>query len=132
MKSIHRKTLFATWAFISLASSAEAADRVRAGQWVGKTAVKEKTYPSSQCLTQSDAEALNGDAKSIRIYLEKTIPPEICKLSNIKANGSEVIYTAACGNAAANVVTTKYHGDSFESISTDGTKSEAKLVGACK
>ena len=83
-------------------------------------------------MTQIDVDAINGDAKSVRAYLEKTIPPEICKLSNFKVNGNEVIYTSTCGSAAPSVITTKYRGNSFESLSTDGTKSEARLAGPCK
>ena len=132
MKSIHYKAVFVACVMIIMASFAEAADRVRSGQWVGKSVVKDKTYPSSECLTQGDVEAMNGDAKSIKTYMEKKIPPEICKLTNIKVNGSEIIYTASCVTGAVNVVTTKYHGDSFESVSTDGTRTEAKLVGVCK
>jgi hypothetical protein len=83
-------------------------------------------------MSQSDADAMNGDVKSVRAYLEKVIPPTICKVTDIKVNGGQVIYTSVCGGGAKNVVTTTYHGDSFEGASTGGTKTEAKLVGACK
>ena len=132
MNTIHRRAVLAACVLACLATSAEAADRMRAGQWTGKTTIKDRSFNTSNCMTQGDVDAMNGDAKSIRTQLEKTIPPEICKLSDIKVNGSEVIYTSTCGSAAANVVTTKYHGDSFESVTSNGTKSEGKLVGACK
>lgn len=115
-----------------MALPAFAADRVRAGQWVGTTTTKDKTYNSSNCMTQADADAMNGDAKSVQAYMEKTIPPEICKLSNFKVNGAEIVYTSVCGGTPANVVTTVYHGNSFESTTSTGTKSSAKLTGACK
>ena len=75
---------------------------------------------------------MNGDVKSVRAYLEKAIPPSICKLTDIKVNGGQVIYTSACGGGTANVVTTTYHGDRSEGSSTGGAKTEAKWVGACK
>ena len=138
MKTNRTMPLIATFAFSCLALPAAAADRMSAGQWVGTTTVGGKTFNTSQCMAQSDVDAMNGDVESIRAYLEKVIPPAICKLTDIQVNGGQVIYTSACRAGAATVVTTvttvttAYHGDSFESADTKGTKSEAKLVGACK
>jgi hypothetical protein len=123
--------LLPMFAFACLVLPAHAADRMRAGQWVGATTVTGKTFTTSNCMAQRDVDAMNGDAQSVRGYLETTIPPEICKLTDIKVSSGQVIYTAVC-RGAANVVTTTYHGNSFESTSTNGAKSEAKLVGACK
>lgn len=117
---------------VSLALPAHAADRMRAGQWVGTTIAGGKTFPTSSCISQSDADAMNGDAKAVQAYLEKTIPPAICKISDIKVQGSQVIYTANCGSAAARIVTTTYHGDSSEGTDSTGSKTEAKRVGPCK
>ena len=71
-------------------------------------------------------------AEMIRSYLETMIPPSICKITDLKAVGNQVIYTASCGSAAPRVVTTSYHGDSFEGSDSTGTKIEAKLAGPCK
>ena len=132
MKTNNQKTLLLTCAVACLALPAAAADRVRPGQWVGVTTVGSKSYDTSACISQSDADAMNGDAKSVPAYLEKTIPPEICKVTDIKVNGGQVIYTAVCKNVAPDVVTTNHHGNSFEGTSTNGTKSAARLTGACK
>ena len=118
--------------FACLALSAEAADRIRTGQWAGTTTVKTRTYNTSNCITPDDAAAMNGDAKSFQAYLEKTIPPEICKFTDIKVNGSEVIYTSTCKARPPRVVTTQYYGDRFESTSSSGAKSDGKLEGPCK
>ncbi len=130
MKTNH--TIFLLSALACLALPADAADRMRTGQWTGTTTVNTKTFNTSTCVTPSDADAMNGDAKSIRTQLEKSIPPEICKLTDIKVNGDQVIYTSTCKVGAPTVVTTNYHGNSFESTSSSGTTSVAKLVGACK
>lgn len=61
-----------------------------------------------------DADALHGDARSVRIQFEKTVRAEMCKLRNFKLNGSEIVYTATCRVGAVNVSTTTYHGDHFE------------------
>lgn len=132
MKTKHYMVLFWAFAFACLARPADAADRMRPGQWVGTTTVKTRTFDNANCVTPNDAAAMNGDAKSIQAFLEKTIPPEICKIMDIKVNGGQVIYTSRCKVGAPNVITTNYHGDHSESTSSDGTTSQAKLVGACK
>jgi hypothetical protein len=111
---------------------AHASDRMRAGQWVGTTIAGGRTYPTSSCISQSDADAINGDAKAVQTYLEKIIPSTICKISDIKAQGNQIVYTASCGSVAPKVVTTTYHGDSSEGSDSAGSKTEAKLVGPCK
>ena len=132
MKTNHTIPLLSTLVFTCLALPSDAADRMRTGQWVGTTTFNSRTINTSNCVTPGDADAMNGDAKSIRTNLEKAIPPEICKLTDIKINGGQVIYTSTYKVGAPTVVTTNYHGDSFESTSSSGTKSVGKLMGACK
>src|SRR5258707_15187567 len=115
-----------------LALPAQAADRMRAGQRAGTTVVGGKTYPSSNCMSKSDADGMNGDAKAVEAYLKKIIPPEACKITDVKVDGKKVIYTAACGGGAPKVVTTTYQGDSFEGTDSTGGKTAGKLTGACK
>jgi hypothetical protein len=91
-----------------------------------------RTIPNSSCISQRDADAMNGDAKSVQAYLQTIIPPTICKLSDVKVNGGQVVYTSVCAGGAPNVVTTNYHDDRSEGSSTAGAKTEAKWVGACK
>src|SRR5665213_2867448 len=118
MKTNRYMTLLAMFAFAFLALPANAADRMRAVQWVGTTTTAGRTFNTSNCITQSDADAMNGDVKSIRAYLETVIPLAICKLTDITVNGGQVSYASACRVGAATVVTTAYHGDSFESADT--------------
>jgi len=119
-------------ALACLALPAYAADRVRPGQWEGTTMAGGRTFKTSTCFSQSDADAMNGDAKAIQAYLETIIPPEVCKITEVKAQGSQVIYTASCSSGAPKVVTTTYHGDSSEGSDSTGSKTQAKLVGPCK
>jgi hypothetical protein len=114
-----------------IAPSAFAADRMRAGQWTGTTVAAGNTYPNSSCVSQADADAMNGDAKAVGSYLQKVIPPSICKISDVKAEGAQVVYTVACGGGAPKIVTTSYHGSSSEGSDTTGVKTEAKLTGPC-
>jgi hypothetical protein len=75
---------------------------------------------------------MNGDAKAVRAYLETIIPPTICKITDVKAEGNQISYTASCGSSASKVVTTSYHASSSEGTDSTGSKTEAKLVGPCK
>jgi uncharacterized protein DUF3617 len=114
---------------------AQAADRVRAGQWVGTTIVGGKTYPTSSCVSPSDAAGMNGDATAVKAYLETIIPPEICQLTDVRVDGNRIVYTASCGGSGVKTrktVTTSYYGDRSDGTDSAGGKTEAKLVGSCK
>lgn len=111
---------------------AHATDRMHPGQWVGTTVAGGRTFPTSTCISQPDANAMNGDAKSVQGYLQKVIPVESCAITDVKVDGSKVIYSATCGGQPARVVTTVYHGTTFEGTDSSGSKTEAKLTGACK
>ena len=132
MKTNRCVFLLTTLAVACLTLPANAADRVRAGEWSGTTLAGGKMFASSSCISKSDADAMNGDAKSVQAYLEKVIPPEICKITNLKVDGLQVIYTGTCVGRPPKVVTTTYHGDRSEGTDTVGSKTEAKLVGPCK
>jgi hypothetical protein len=132
MRSNRLVTILSMLVLSGFALPVHAADRMRAGQWVGTTIVGGKTYPNASCISQSDADAMNGDATSIEAYLKKVIPPEACTITAVKVDGTQVVYTASCGGGAPKVVTTVYHGNSSEGTDTTGGKTEAKLVGACK
>ena len=132
MKTRQRLNVISLLVIAGLASPALAADRMRAGQWTGTTVIGPKTYPTSSCISQADADAINGDAKAVQGYLQSIIPPEICKIIDVKAEGPKIVYTATCGNVPAKVVTTTYHGNSSEGSDSTGGTTTAKLVGPCK
>jgi hypothetical protein len=132
MKTNRGLMTFASIAFACLALPAVAADRMRPGQWVGTTVAGGRTFPTSSCVTQGDADAMNGDATAVAAFLAKTIPPEVCKISDIKAQGGQIVYTASCGKLPPRIVTTSYQGDSSEGSDNTGTTTSAKLVGPCK
>jgi hypothetical protein len=131
MKPIRNVLLLSMCSMACISQCSEAADRMRAGQWDGTWTGGGRTRTTSNCMLQSDVDAINGDARAVRTYLEKIVPPEICKLKDIQLNGTQIIYTAVCTGGKENVITTNYHGDSFESVDTSGAKSAAKRVGAC-
>ena len=117
--------------FALLALPAVAADRVRAGQWDTTVNVAGETITGATCMSQGDADAMNGDAASVRSFVEKHGVSRQCKVSEVKVNGGQVVVTSICAGAE-NVGTTTYHGDSYESVNTNGVKGKAKWIGACK
>jgi hypothetical protein len=132
MKTRGGLIVLTTLVFTGMALPSRAADRIHAGLWVGTTIVNGKTYPTSSCVSQSDADAMNGDVNAVTVFLQKAIPPEICRISDVRIDSIQVIYTVSCGAAAPKVVTTSYHGDSSAGTDSTGSKTEAKLTGACK
>jgi len=132
MNTRNRRLVLALLCGVAFSGAADAAERMRPGQWVGTTTIAGKTHPTSSCVSQADATAMSGDAKAIQDYLETVIPASICKISDVKAQGDQVAYTATCGKLPAKVVTTSYRGDSSEGSDSTGAKTEAKLVGPCK
>jgi len=132
VKTRYHRVLLAVGLLASVSLAAEAADRVRPGQWEQTITVAGRTIAKSTCLTQSDAEAINGDAPSIKAYAEKVSAPAACKVSDVTITGNQVVITSVCASGKENVGTTTYHGDRFETVNTNGTTSQAKWVGACK
>ena len=126
------KVLLATCLLAAPAIPAHGADRVRAGQWEVTLNVAGRSMVRPTCLTQADADAINGDAKSVRQYAERVSAQVGCKVNDVKINGNQVTVTSACASGKENVGTTTYHGDSYEAVNTNGTQSRAKWVGACK
>jgi hypothetical protein len=132
VKAIHNRVLLSACVFACFGLVAEATDRVRAGQWEVTLNVAGQTISKSTCLTQSDADAINGDARSIKAYAEKVNTSAGCKVADVKINGNQVVVTSVCAGGKENVGTTTYHGDRLETVNTNGAKSQSKWVGACK
>jgi hypothetical protein len=126
--------LLLTCAAAGVASSASAGDRVRAGQWDTTLNLAGMTMSKSVCLSPGDAAALNGDATSIRTYVDKinATTPSGCKVTDVKASGDQVTVKSVCAGGRETEGTTTYHGDSYETVTANGTKAQAKWVGACK
>lgn len=128
-----RSTFLLVAILACVALPSQAADRVRPGHWVGVTTMPGHGKANqSECVSQRQANAMNGDAKAVLAFLQTIIPPEICKLSNLTVNGAVIVYTSTCTGMAPSVITTTYHGDHSEASTSTGVKTEAHLVGPCK
>lgn len=113
-------------------AAASAAERVRAGQWETTVTLGGRTATRSACISTTDANAINGDEKSIQAYVEKISAPAGCKVRNVRINGNRVDVTTVCAAGKENVGTTTYHGDRSESVNTNGASSQSKWVGPCR
>lgn len=125
-----RQAVFACLAFV--ATSASAADRVRAGEWEVSIELGGREIVRSMCLSAADAAAINGDAASIRAYAERTNAGTGCKVLDVTTQGSSVSVKTLCASGRENVGTTTYYGDRSETVNTSGTKAKARRVGECR
>jgi uncharacterized protein DUF3617 len=132
MITMQKRVLLSVCVLACCGLVAHAADRVRAGQWEQTLTVAGRTLSKSMCLTQSDADALNGDARSIKTYAEHVSAPAGCKVTEVKIQGNQILVTSVCAGGKEHVGTTTYHGTSFETVNTNGTRSQAKWVGTCQ
>jgi len=116
---------------LCVAGAAAAANRVKAGQWDTTFEMLGRTMTKSTCLSPADAAAINGDAKSIAGYVEQESAPSGCKIKDVRIDGDRVSVTSVCASSKPTVGTTTYHGDRYETVSTNGAKARAKWVGPC-
>jgi hypothetical protein len=73
---------------------------------------------------------MNGDDRMLRDGIEKALAGSGCTVTGVKASGNQVTVSSQCSKDA-NTGTTTYHGDSYESENTNGTKVHARRMGAC-
>lgn len=132
MNIAYRESLLLGCVVACIAVPATAADRVRPGQWDVTLTVAGRTMTRSTCMSQADADAINGDLKSVRTKVEKDAAAGGCTVKDVKIVGNQIAVTSVCGDGKENVGTTTYHGDRLESENTNGAKSQSKWVGACK
>jgi hypothetical protein len=115
-------------------ANASAVDRVKPGQWETKLSVGAgKPMVSTHCITASEAALMNADTATLRKYLEKSTAANTkgrCSVKNVETSGNQTIVTLVCGKREV-VGTTTYHGDHYESTSSNGTHMTGKRVGAC-
>jgi hypothetical protein len=127
-------TLFSSATLFLTASNAAAADRVQAGEWENKMTIGAgKPMLTKQCITAADAKLMNGDVATLRKYLEQSTATNTrgrCTVKDVKIATNRTVVTIACGKTEV-VGTTTYHGDRYESTSSNGTTLVGKRVGAC-
>jgi hypothetical protein len=76
---------------------------------------------------------MNGDLATLRKYVEDSTAKNTrgrCVVKSVAVKGNQTTVAIACGKTEV-VATTTYHGDHYESLSSNGTKIAGKRIGAC-
>ena len=110
-------------------ASAQAANRVDAGQWETTMEQGGHTRVMKTCVSAAEAAAANGDEKTFRESMLKAAAIPGCTF-DAKVTGSQVVSNSVCHGMKV-TSTTNYHGDSYEQVSSNGSKVHAKRIGAC-
>lgn len=130
------KNSISSWSFVLFIAIAVpvagvgAADRVHAGEWETTVESGGKSFSRKSCATPAQAAVMNGDDRTLRDGVEKATAGSGCTVTDVKASGNQVTVSSQCP-MGANTGTTTYHGDSYDSENTNGTKVHAKRIGAC-
>jgi hypothetical protein len=126
--------LFSAATLFFFSPVAGAADRVHAGQWQTElTLGSGKPMRTEYCINAADAKSMNGDLATLRKYLEKSTAEATkgkCAVKKVAIDGNRTIVSIACGKTEV-VGTTTYHGDRYESSSSDGSTVTGKRIGDC-
>jgi hypothetical protein len=116
------------------ATSVVAADRVQSGEWeTTMTMGSTKPMVSKHCITAAEAKLMNGDVATLRKYVEESTAKNTagrCTVKDVALNGNRTTVTIACGKTVVSSTTT-YHGDRYESTSSNGSSLAGKRLGAC-
>jgi len=127
-------TLLLSVATLALtATSAQAVHRVDAGQWETTMEAGGRTRVMKTCVTAAQAAEANGDERTFREAMAKETAKATAGLGctfDVKVQGTEVISNSVCAGKQV-TSTTIYHGDSYEQVSSNGSKVHAKRIGAC-
>jgi hypothetical protein len=110
-----------------------AANRVQAGEWETKATMAGKPTVSKHCITADEARLMNGDEATLRKYVEQSTAEKTrgrCAVKSVSVSDNKTVVTIACGTISV-TATTIYHGDHYESTSSNGTTLVGKRIGAC-
>ena len=128
----HTATLFI--AVMLYSTSAAAADRVQAGQWETKMTIGSgKPMVTKYCITAAEARSMNGDEATLRKYLVESTAANTggrCLVRSVTLKDDVTTVAIVCGKTEV-VTSTSYHGDKYESSSSNGAKVAGKRLGAC-
>lgn len=116
---------------------ADAAERMKSGQWEVSVTESGQTHVSTQCDSPEKVAGTNGTAAEVRASLEKSAASLHCTIQGFKLEGDTISYTYACPGRST-TSTTSYHGDTYESEVTsksggreDTRQIKGRRLGAC-
>lgn len=118
-------TLFASMTLLFSPADAAAADRVQPGHWESKMTMAPSAKPMAvkYCITPAEAALMNGDLPVLRKYLVDSTKASMkgrCAVKSVEIKGNNrTVVALTCGKSEV-VNTTTYHGDRYESLSSNG------------
>lgn len=134
MKKVQAAALMAIVYLLLLPAVVAAAQRVQAGQWETTMQVGSGApLKSKSCISSAEADAMNGDAATLRNYVEASTATNTagrCAVTDAVVQGQRTVITMRCGKTEV-VGTTDYQGDRYESSSSNGTTLSGTRVGDC-
>ena len=86
----------------------------------------QRVHNSTDAMTH--VQRISPDTRSEKLEAKE----HAARLGQFTFDGPQINYTATCGDGAAKVVTTTYHGDRSDGTDRSGGMTVAKRVGACK
>jgi hypothetical protein len=114
--------------------TAFAADRVQAGRWEATMRTgSAKPIATQYCISALEARSMSGDLATLRKYVEESTKANTagrCSVKAVALKDNRTTVTIACGKSEVTNTTT-YHGDRFESTSSNGSTVAGKRLGAC-
>jgi len=117
--------------------SVRAAERMAAGQWEFTLTGNGDSRVMKQCITQDQANEMNGDTATARGFAEKRAKGR-CTIKSYDIQGNTVKYALICGDRTIESATT-FTGDTSEGTQTTTTADgkvdtrtiKARRLGAC-
>ncbi|GAU80328.1 hypothetical protein BIWAKO_00214 [Bosea sp. BIWAKO-01] len=98
---------------------AQAADRFEPGLWRSSALIDGKTERRTgpRCVTDKEAQTMNGSAASIRGALEASPDWKACSIRDVRADGDSVAFSAVCADAVT-TSQTRYQPSSYSGTIT--------------
>ena len=123
--------------FLAGALSVRAAERMAAGQWEFTLTGNGDSRVMKQCITQDQANEMNGDTATARGFAEKRAKGR-CTIKSYDIQGNTVKYALICGDRTIESAT-RFTGDTSEGTQTTTTADgkvdtrtiKARRLGAC-
>ncbi|MDH7794023.1 MULTISPECIES: DUF3617 family protein [unclassified Beijerinckia] len=97
-----------------------AADRFEPGLWRSTAVINGKTTRQTgpRCISQQEADAMNGPAASVRKGLETSSDWKGCQIHDVLVDGNQVDFSATCADASTTTSRTTYQGSSYVGMIT--------------
>jgi Protein of unknown function (DUF3617) len=130
MKNLSARLFFSAMMLALSVTLAQAADRVHPGLWEITIGDGAPGMVTRSCITAAHAGVANLDDKAFQEHLARAAKEDGCTVKDVKVSGNQVTIDSVC-DGQQNVISTTYHGESYDQVNSNGMKVRAKRIGAC-